>query len=284
MSGAQPPPAQRSDSGAADDVRASLAHRAFLRHAPRPFRGNELLARNGGDACVAALVDGLYDGIEQDRALRPLFNRDLSRDRANQKVFFTEWLGGEARYSERAYRSLQHRHDDLPITAALADRWLGHFRRSLERAVSDPADREEVFRQVQTLALALVHPAPAGVAWCGIEARTLARAATLARRGGVAALGPLLATTPGLTSPTYAARLLQCAALAGRADAVALLIEHHVDVDKPHYLETGLRAGDGGRAVCHATVRGALEAPRARRRRAACTRRAGRHLQRRVPR
>jgi len=62
-----------------------------------------LFDRVGGQATVDRLVDSLYDGFETDRDLRPLFGRDLSRGRRNQKRFFAEWLGGPRRYSESAW-------------------------------------------------------------------------------------------------------------------------------------------------------------------------------------
>ena len=57
-----------------------MEHRRFLAHpeAHRPFVGSDLLARIGGPAAVGVLVDRLYDRIETDAALRPLFDRDLT--------------------------------------------------------------------------------------------------------------------------------------------------------------------------------------------------------------
>jgi hypothetical protein len=56
-----------------------MDHR-FLAHseAHRPFAGGDLFARIGGRAAIDTLVDGLYDGIEVDAVLRPLFGRDLA--------------------------------------------------------------------------------------------------------------------------------------------------------------------------------------------------------------
>ena len=74
-----------------------MEHRRFLLHpeAQRPFVGGDLFERIGGRATVEVLVDGLYDGIKSDPALRPLFGRNLEHERAAQKRFFTEWLGGD---------------------------------------------------------------------------------------------------------------------------------------------------------------------------------------------
>ena len=79
----------------------------------------DLFARIGGPTAVGALVDGLYDRIENDAALRPLFGPDLAGGRWAQKRFFTEWLDGVGSYSSTTHLPLKHRHDLLPITREL---------------------------------------------------------------------------------------------------------------------------------------------------------------------
>src|SRR5204862_7939562 len=56
-----------------------LEHRGFLDYAPgfRPFRGTDLFERIGGQPTVDRLVDLVYEGIEDDDQLRPLFGRHL---------------------------------------------------------------------------------------------------------------------------------------------------------------------------------------------------------------
>jgi hemoglobin len=136
-----------------------MEHRRFLAHpeAHRRFVGSDLFARIGGRRAIETLIDGLYDRIETDAALRPLFGRDVTNERAGQKRFFTEWLGGESGYSDRAYLPLKHRHDLLPITPALAEKWLAHFRSALDSAGSDADVRRAVYDGVRTLAMALVN-------------------------------------------------------------------------------------------------------------------------------
>jgi truncated hemoglobin YjbI/ankyrin repeat protein len=219
-----------------------MEHRRFLTHpeAHRPFVGGDLTGRIGGRDKIDALIDGLYDRIEADPALRPLFGRHLRNEREGQKRFFTEWLGGDEGYSERAYLPLKHRHDLLPITPLLAERWLAHFRGSLDLTVSDALARETIYEQVRLLAMALVNE---GEPQSAMRARphgsclryepaieTLA----LVRHGDVAGLSALLERAPDvLTSVTHAASLLHLAALAGRVDTVRLLLDSGVDVNKP---------------------------------------------------
>jgi len=234
-----------------------LEHRGLLNHAAgcRPFRGTDLFERIGGQPTIDRLVDCLYAGIEDDDQLRPLFPRDLAGGRSMQKLFFAEWLGGPRRYSEQAYAGLRHRHDGLPITPALASLWLGHFRRAVEVSITSEEDRGTIFAQARSLAMALVSeqvaPArprgkgargsessdgPRPVAWCGIAARSVTRAKDLAHRGDVAGLGAELAAAPDLLRPSYAAAIMQAAALAGRAEIVRMLLDDGVGANHPFSL------------------------------------------------
>jgi truncated hemoglobin YjbI len=251
--------------------RPGLAHRALMDGGPgwRPFRGTGLFRRIGGQQAVDRLVDLLYEGISADAQLRPLFPRDLAGSRSRQKLFFAEWLGGPGRYSEQAHAGLRHTHDGLPITAALADRWLGHLRGALAATVTAGDDRAAIATVARGLATALVsgqvapaqpagrgrrpggkggnrsapsdnsapgNSAPRPVAWCGIGARNVAQARNLAHRGDAAGLGTALAQAPDLLLPSYAAAIMQAAALAGRAEIIAMLLERGVGADHPFFL------------------------------------------------
>jgi len=247
---------------------ACLEHRSLLNLPPgfRGFRGTDLFERIGGQPAVDRLVDLLYEGIGDDDQLRPLFGRDLAARRAMAKLFFAEWLGGPRRYSEQAYKGLGPSHAGLPITPALAGRWLGHFRRAMEATVAAGNDRRAIFAQVRSLAMALVSgqaaPArssgrgnrpggtdargsgpgngPRPVAWCGIGARSVARARDLAHRGDAAGLGAALAEAPDLLHPSFAAAIMQAAALAGRAGIVRMLLDRGVGADRPFCLPVGV--------------------------------------------
>jgi hemoglobin len=181
-----------------------MEHRRFLAHpeAHHPFAGGGLLGRIGGDAAVAALIDGLYDRIETDRVLRPLFGRDLANERAAQKRFFAEWLGGDTAYSDRAHLPLAHRHELLPITRALAETWLEHFCDALDGAVPDAEARCVIRDKVRALAMALVNEGrkpsalrarPHGIC---LRYKPAIESIALARRGDAPALRQLVKHTP----------------------------------------------------------------------------------------
>lgn len=219
-----------------------MKHRRLLAHpeAHHPFAGGELFARIGGAAAVGVLVEGLYDRIESDAALRPLFNRDLTAERGALKRFFTEWLGDAASYSGTAPLPLKHRHDLLPITRALAGKWLAHFRNALAAAVADVDARRAIYEKVHPLGLALVNESEPLTALRRRSHGTCLRykpavaSIELARRGDAAALRDLLThASDVLASTPHAAKLLTLAVLGGRMPVVALLLDSGVDVNKP---------------------------------------------------
>jgi len=223
-----------------------MEHRRLLAHpeAHRRFVGGDIFTRIGGAGAIDALIEGLYDRIETDPALQPLFGRDLTNEREVQKHFFTEWLGGERSYSDRAHLSLKHRHDLLPITRTLAGRWLAHFRSSLDSTVSDAAAHRAIYDDVRLLAMALVNEGEppsalrARAHGACLRYKPAVESLGLARRGDAVELGALLKRAPDvLASVPHAAALLHMASFAGRSTVVELLLRSGVDVNKPAPIE-----------------------------------------------
>jgi truncated hemoglobin YjbI len=196
-------------------------------------------------ATIEALVDGLYDRIELDPALRRLFGRHLEKERAGQKRFFGEWLGTGTAYSASADYPLKHRHDLFPITFELAEQWLGHFRASLETAVAEGPLRRAIYEKTSRLAMALVNEGEPPSAIRAKSHGTCLRytpaidSLEIARRGDQAGLRMLLQQAPDvLASQMHAARLLHLAALNGRIEVVETLLDRGVDVNKPSEIGT----------------------------------------------
>jgi hemoglobin len=127
-------------------VQEHVRHRGGLGaegHALTPAAG--LLDRIGGRATVERLVETLYDRIEADADLRPMFIAHLDGERAKQKDFFCEWLGGEPEWTRHhAYNGLLYRHSHIHITRKAADAWLAHFEFALRAAVESPEHRADI--------------------------------------------------------------------------------------------------------------------------------------------
>ncbi|HEY3595599.1 MAG TPA: ankyrin repeat domain-containing protein [Polyangiaceae bacterium] len=235
-----------SGSVESNTVSAALAHRRFLDEPKRfrPFLGSDVHAAIGGRAAVERLVDDLYDRIEADAVLRPLFGREMADDRAHFKRFFGEWMGGPRDFSDARYAGLAHRHEMLSIDRAVAGRWLGHFRHALHAAVAEQQHREAIFDHVKALAFALANRDDAG----GQPERmpcsahdAVSRAFDFARRGELAALDGVFRESPErLRQPTYNARIVHAAAWAGRGDVVRWLLERGASPDLPACLDIGV--------------------------------------------
>jgi truncated hemoglobin YjbI len=219
-----------------------MEHRRFLAHpeARRAFIGSDVLRRIGGAAAVDALIDGLYDRLETDSALQPLFSGGLARGREAQKRFFVEWLGGESSYSSTTHLPLKHRHDLLPITRVLAGKWLAHFHDALDIAIADVDARRLIYEKVRALGLALVNESEPHTALRArshgvcLRYKPAVYSIELVRRGNAAALRELLAHAPDILASTpHTAKLLRLAVFAGRMPVVELLLDKGVDVNKP---------------------------------------------------
>jgi len=241
-------------------VDSEVSHRRFLNLASglRPLPDDTLLERIGGQATVDRLVDSLYDRFEADVVIRPFFGRDLANARERQKRFFVEWLGGQPRYSESAWGALYQHHEDLPITRAVAERWLEHLSGALDDTVPTRDDAARILERARELAVVLVNSdqEPAGrkpgtsqhrsqrIASCGVGARTVKQAVLLAQRGKVDELATLAVEIPDLVERgPFAARLLQTATLRGRLEVVEWILGNGVDANTPWPLPVAMVGG-----------------------------------------
>jgi hemoglobin len=224
----------------------------------RPLEDGALFERIGGQATVDRLLESLYARFEGDKVIRSFFGRDVSVQRETQKLFFAEWLGGPPRYSESAWGALYRHHEDLPITPAIAARWLDHLRDALRDVVADEGETAVIIERARPVAFALVNheQEPVGrargtsrhrstqIASCGVGARTLKRAVLAAQRGRLDELAELVAEIPDLVEHTaFAAELLQRATLASRIEVVEWLLYRGIDVNKPWTLPVGVVGG-----------------------------------------
>jgi truncated hemoglobin YjbI/ankyrin repeat protein len=237
-----------------------VCHRRLLDFASglRPLEEGALLDRVGGTAAVDRLVDSLYDRFEGDAVIRAFFGRDLASSRNRQKRFFVEWLGGPPFYSESAWGGLHQHHEDLPITPAVAERWLEHLSAALAGGVASPDDAGRFLERARAVAMALVnsdqeplgrrpgtstHRSPRAAS-CGIGARTVKQGVLFAQRGKVAQLAALVVEVPDLLERApFAGRLLQSATMMGRIEIVEWLLDQTVDPNTPSPLHVRLVGG-----------------------------------------
>ncbi|MEZ4861330.1 MAG: ankyrin repeat domain-containing protein [Caldilineaceae bacterium] len=185
----------------------------------------------GGQAAVARLVDGLYDRIEQDTVLRPAFNRDLTRERARQKLFFEAWFGGAPTYFDAAWPpGLKAVHEPVSISHGMAERWLGHFLATLAEVVQAPTLVNTIKPLITRLALALVSRADEPVAGERLRDVSDPRLLPAVRCDDAAGIAALASAQPQVFR-LHGPKLLLVAALCGKVGAAAELLRQGVDAN-----------------------------------------------------
>ena len=79
----------------------------------------------GGDAAVLCAGGRLYQGVEADPVLRPLYPDDLTRAKEHLALFFIQRFGGHTAYGDqRGHPRLRMRHVPFRIGPAERDAWL----------------------------------------------------------------------------------------------------------------------------------------------------------------
>ena len=202
-----------------------------------------LLERIGGRPVVDLLVDQLYAGIDADAGLRPMFVADLAGERAKQKNFFCEWLGGRPEWTHHhAYSGLQHRHSHIHITRTAADAWLGHFEQALGAAVESAQLRQDILQIARPLARSFVNEEGPPARPTDLRCRRLSPFRSirqLAGKGDAVGLTEALHEQPQLVADAIEmAEVLLEASLKGRTQVVETLLDAGVDPNIPaHYKE-----------------------------------------------
>ena len=120
--------------------------------------------RLGGDAAIAALLDGLYSRGLADPLLAPfLVNIDMARLKAHQFAFLSQALGGPLQYS---VPNLAQAHAGLPIEERHFDVFIMHLRDTLKEIGAAADLIAEVMAQVTPLRRVIVNT-PSGMTTAG---------------------------------------------------------------------------------------------------------------------
>lgn len=221
-----------------------LLHRGGFK-APLYPSGNTFKGIGGRDT-VGKIVDGLYDRIESDPHLRPMFVRSLERERQKQKAFFEEWMGGEPLYTYHyAYSGLLERHRHIHISTGYANRWLSHMKASLKDAVADNELIKMIMKSLRPLAQGMANEPqdtenPKHLR-CHRENRWRSPK-ELAAKGNLHKLKAMIASDPILLSDRYqSAELLLAAVQRDHREMITFLIDQGVDVNVPAGIEVDLQ-------------------------------------------
>lgn len=94
-----------------------------------------LYERVGGHDGVLRLVALFYERVAADDLLRPVYPEDLRPGEEKLGLFFEQWLGGPAAYSEKyGHPRLRRRHFPFVISELHAGRWLRNMRLAMQDA------------------------------------------------------------------------------------------------------------------------------------------------------
>lgn len=117
-----------------------------------------LFQRLGGRATVDAIVESFYAKVEADPHMRPIYPEDLEPGKAKLKLFFEQWLGGEAVYSARyGHPRLRRRHFPFVIDERAAGLWLRYMQQAMAENGVSAADLKVIFERLGPLAHHMVN-------------------------------------------------------------------------------------------------------------------------------
>jgi hemoglobin len=123
-----------------------------------------LYERVGGDVYFFGLVEGLYDGVEEDPLLRPIYPQDLEQGKANLADFLIQYWGGPQNYSvRRGHPRLRMRHFPLAIGPREREAWLHHMGEAVRASTASPSDAGELLAYFESASTMLVNRAEEAV-------------------------------------------------------------------------------------------------------------------------
>lgn len=125
---------------------------------PAPLNPQSLYSRIGGRETVSAIVEAFYRRVEADDHLRPVYPEDLEPGKEKLKLFFEQWLGGPATYTELyGHPRLRRRHFPFVIDERAAGRWLRNMREAWQELGVDADIEAVVFENLGPLARHMVN-------------------------------------------------------------------------------------------------------------------------------
>ncbi|MEP7216486.1 MAG: globin [Anaerolineaceae bacterium] len=117
-----------------------------------------LFTQIGGAEAVSRIVEHFYELVEGDTEQRSIYPEDLEPGKAKLKLFFEQWMGGAARYSELyGHPRLRIRHLPFVIDERAAGRWLRYMRQAMNDEGMDEATLATVFKAFGPLAHHMVN-------------------------------------------------------------------------------------------------------------------------------
>ena len=97
----------------------------------------------GGEAFFVDLVEGFYQGVENNEILRPMYPEDLTDAKRHLVLFLVQYWGGPRTYlEERGHPRLRMRHAPFKITKRAREAWMTAMMSSLDALKSRMTDEQ----------------------------------------------------------------------------------------------------------------------------------------------
>jgi hemoglobin len=117
-----------------------------------------LFEQVGGRAGVDRILEAFYRFVEADAVQRALYPEDLEPGKRKLKLFFEQWLGGEAGYSALyGHPRLRRRHFPIVIDDLAAGRWLRYMQAAMSECGVRREDLTVIFERLGPLAHHMVN-------------------------------------------------------------------------------------------------------------------------------
>lgn len=111
-----------------------------------------------GEENISTLVDRFYDLVFAHEQISHLFKTDKALIKEKQRLFFTQFLGGPALYSQQyGHPQLRARHLTHPIGEDEAVAWLHCMSKAIGTLAVEEKLKDELFRKFVPTAMFMVN-------------------------------------------------------------------------------------------------------------------------------
>jgi hemoglobin len=112
----------------------------------------------GGEKTLRKLVAAFYSRVAKDPLLSPIFPEDLALTEQKQFMFLTQFLGGEALYSNAyGHPMMRARHMKFQVTPKRAERWLALMKEAMDEIGMEGPARQYMYERLIQVAHHMVN-------------------------------------------------------------------------------------------------------------------------------
>ena len=112
----------------------------------------------GGKQFFMELVERFYEGVAQDKILRPMYPPDLVPAKAHLAGFLSQYWGGPPQYSiERGHPRLRMRHMPFKIGVPEREAWVKHMTAALSKSDAPSEIKREMQEYFESTATFLIN-------------------------------------------------------------------------------------------------------------------------------